>query len=45
MKAIGIDLGTLNSCIGIWKENKTTIIQTTSGENIIPSINGIISRK
>ena len=38
MKAIGIDLGTLNSCIGIWEENKTTIIQTTSGENIIPSM-------
>ena len=34
---IGIDLGTTNSCIGIWRENQVQIIQNDMGLNITPS--------
>ena len=37
-KAVGIDLGTLNSCIGIWDKSKAIIIPSNFGNYIIPSM-------
>jgi len=35
---LGIDLGTSNSCVSIWKNNKLIIIPDEFGNNTIPSI-------
>ena len=35
---IGIDLGTINSCAGIMRENNVEIIPDNEGKRIIPSI-------
>lgn len=37
---IGIDLGTRNSCVSIWRNNRTEIIPDSFGNRIIPSIVG-----
>lgn len=29
---IGIDLGTMNSCVGVWRDNKVQIISDEYGE-------------
>ncbi len=34
---IGIDLGTTNSCVGIWRNNNLEIIPDENGNNTIPS--------
>ena len=34
---IGIDLGTTNSCLGIWRNGKADIIPDSQGNRIIPS--------
>lgn len=35
---LGIDFGTTNSCLSIWHQNKSIIIQDIDGSNVIPTV-------
>ena len=42
---IGIDLGTTNSCVGIWRNGKADIIPDSQGNRIIPSYVSFINEQ
>ena len=44
-QAIGIDLGTTNSLVGIWRNNRVEIIQNTNFQNLTPSFVSFIKNK
>ena len=37
---IGIDLGTTNCCVGVWRDNQVQIVQNDMGLNTTPSYVG-----
>lgn len=38
MAIIGIDLGTTNSLVSVWKDGKVQLIPNSSGEFLTPSV-------
>lgn len=41
MALVGIDLGTTNSLVAIWKDGKTEIINNSLGQSMTPSVVGV----
>ena len=41
---VGIDLGTSNSCIAIWRNNRCEVIPDEHGNYTIPSVVGFTTR-
>ena len=37
VRAVGIDLGTTNSCVGVWQQDKVNIVMNKQGYNTTPS--------
>ena len=37
IRAVGIDLGTTNSCVGVWSQGKVNIVPNKQGYNTLPS--------
>ena len=36
-RVIGIDLGTTNSCVGVWKDEEVHILTSPEGRKTVPS--------
>ena len=41
MATVGIDLGTTNSLVSVWQDDKCTLIPNNLGEYLTPSVVGI----
>jgi molecular chaperone DnaK (HSP70) len=45
MKAIGIDLGTTNSCAAVFEGTHARVLPTRGGESLTPSVVGFVKRR
>lgn len=43
MAAVGIDLGTTNSCVAVWRKGRVVVIEDAEGMPVTPSVVGVRS--